>query len=476
MSCTTKETHGGSQASCDDTENKVDTSAGVGAGAGAGTGAGRTRAPQPDVSPADAAYNARFTTVCSKTPPSIAVVASYTQFDNLAHGPRGCEATYSMRSYELDPRTGRLTLLTIATDKVMNPAFLRFHPTKNLVYGCTESVLENGQLVVWALDPSTGALTRRGSSDAGGTSTCYVTIDSLGRHVLLVNYWDATIVVQRLGDDGMPGETVTTFDPKGGQGMHVDATKRVNHSRNDKEAQAQRQLDPHSHAVVLSPCGRIAYIPDLGMDVIRQLLYNPKTGSLTAVGSIRSGSRGLSLGPRYLHFHDRLPVCYVVNELASEVAVFRYSQDAVDRVVAAAGADGEASPPTLALVQVIRTVPAAFPLHMNTCGRIAVHESGRYVMCSNRGHDSVAVFRILHEHGGKLQAVSFQHTYGYTPRHFQFDPSGQWMVAANQDSDEIGVFEFHIATGELTFTGFKYAVPSPNFVCCVQPHRCATAK
>ena len=68
------------------------------------------------------------------------------------------------------------------------------------------------------------------------------------------------------------------------------------------------------------------------------------------------------------------------------------------------------------------------------------------------------------------QRTTYQHTRGATPRHFQFDPSGEWLVVANQDSDAIGIFHFSLSTGELNWTGNEYHVPSPNFVCCVEPH------
>merc|ERR1719188_760548 len=109
---------------------------------------------------------------------------------------------------------------------------------------------------------------------------------------------------------------------------------------------------------------------------------------------------------------------------------------------------------------------------MNTCGRIAVHPSGAFVLVSNRGHDSITVFRVHHSTGraGLLAVASIQHTRGVTPRHFQFDGSGQWLITANQDSDNIGVFRLNLATGKLEWTGQSYEVPSPNFVCSVVPH------
>lgn len=126
--------------------------------------------------------------------------------------------------------------------------------------------------------------------------------------------------------------------------------------------------------------------------------------------------------------------------------------------------------PTLKLIQSIKTIPEAFPTEMSTCDRVTVHPSDNFVIVSNRGHESIAIFRVMKKgsHLGHLRQVGFYHTYGETPRHFQFDASGQYLIVANQDSDSLNVFSFNLSSGEINFTGKKYGVPSPNFVCnCV---------
>jgi 6-phosphogluconolactonase len=122
---------------------------------------------------------------------------------------------------------------------------------------------------------------------------------------------------------------------------------------------------------------------------------------------------------------------------------------------------------TLVLIQSISCVPSAYPTHLNTCGRICVHQSGRFVLVSNRGHESIAIFRIKRKgrEKGKLQAVGYFHSRGETPRHFQFDNSGQYLIVANQDSDSVAVFSFNLSNGQIKYTGNEYRVPSPNFVC-----------
>jgi hypothetical protein len=92
---------------------------------------------------------------------------------------------------------------------------------------------------------------------------------------------------------------------------------------------------------------------------------------------------------------------------------------------------------------------------------------------SNRGHDSIAVMRVEHHcrMPGLLSSVGICHTRGMTPRHFQFDPSGQWLIAANQDTNRVGVFQFNVQSGNMTWTGNYHTILSPNFVMACEPHQ-----
>ncbi len=124
---------------------------------------------------------------------------------------------------------------------------------------------------------------------------------------------------------------------------------------------------------------------------------------------------------------------------------------------------------TLRLIQSIPTIPNAFPKKLNTCGRICIHNSGRFVIVSNRGHQSIAILKVNHR-DGMLSTVGYFHTRGETPRHFKFDNSGQFLIVANQDSDNLSIFNFNTSSGEIKFTGNEYRLPSPNFICCCSFH------
>lgn len=406
-------------------------------------------------------------------------VTSYSDFDKLAHGPRGTEANQCIYVYRFHPTDGSMVLLNKFGDKseVMNPAFARFHPRLDVVYTCTEDCHDNGQILAYQLGAN-GSLTKLGQIDAGGTSTCYLTIDKSQSNILAVNYWDSTLAVipldQKTGN--FAGSIHSLYDPKQGEGMKALAKKLggVNHSFNDSSTIRARQADPHSHALVLDPyVGTVAYVPDLGKDLIREFYYDRDAAAIqTELNMIPSGlCTSHPDGPRYLEFHPQFNVAYVVNELSSTIAVFSVNRLLLNEISEATerkdSMDRFKGRSTLTLIQSIKTIPSAFSTTMNTCGRICVHQSGRFVIVSNRGHESIAIFRVKSKGAmrGQLQPVGHFHTRGETPRHFQFDSSGQYLIVANQDSDSIAVFAFNLSSGEIKYTGNEYRVPSPNFVC-----------
>lgn len=409
-----------------------------------------------------------------------------SDFDLLAHGPRGTPAQHPLYVYRFHPSDGSLVLLNIVGDPelIPNPAFSRYHPRLNVVYTCTEDVYHNGVVVAYAVGPN-GELEQLGDPvDAGGTSTCYLTIDRAGKHLLCVNYWDSTLASIPLDPDSgkLLGPIAHMYDPKQGQKMVAEGRCKggVNHSCNDDSTIRMRQADPHSHALVMDPIlGIVAFVPDLGKDIVREFYYNRTDGKIEfEFNKLPSGmSTGLPDGPRYLHFHPQYNIAYVVNELSSTIAVFE-----VDRALLQEMANAEKlgedmrqflGRSSLRLIQSIKTIPNAFPTEMNTCGRICVHKSGQFVVVSNRGHQSIAVFRVCRaqKKRGKLATVGYFHTRGETPRHFQFDASGQYLLVANQDTDSIAVFNFNLSSGDLKYTGNEYRVPSPNFVCCCPMQR-----
>jgi len=412
-------------------------------------------------------------------------VTSYSDFEKLAHGPRGTEAKKSLYVYRFHPSDGSLVLLNVQgdADSVINPAFSRHHPRLNVVYTCTEDCHENGQIIAYKLNAD-GSLEQFGKPiDARGTSTCYLTIDKAQRNLLAVNYWNSTLVVIPMDPQtgALLGGVKNVYDPNMGREVVASCKKDggVNHSCNDESTISARQADPHSHALVLDPfVGQVAYVPDLGKDLVREFYYDTANGKIAVELNVMPSGlcTGKPDGPRYFEFHPQYNIAYVVNELSSTVAVFEIDRELLNEIRAASKNEENMERfrgrSTLRLIQSISTIPKAFPTTMNTCGRMCVHKSGRFVIVSNRGHQSIAVFRVKTKGSkrGELKNIGCIHTRGETPRHFQFDNSGQYLLVANQDTDSIAIFNFNLSNGELKYSGNEYRVPSPNFVCCCPTH------
>eukprot|EP01062_Namystynia_karyoxenos_P014951 TRINITY_DN15419_c0_g1_i1.p1 TRINITY_DN15419_c0_g1~~TRINITY_DN15419_c0_g1_i1.p1 ORF type:complete len:500 (+),score=123.10 TRINITY_DN15419_c0_g1_i1:80-1501(+) len=386
----------------------------------------------------------------------LVAVGSYNRFDNLAHKPHGTPAKRGIRIFHMNSHTGRLTLLHIVEDpELLNPAFLRYHPRRNVLYAVTEDITQENRLIAYSVSNTSGRLRKLGSIGAGGKSTCYIFPSHDNRFLLLVNYWDSSLCAVRVDEHGVPIEKVQVLPC----GVHQTAPKQ----HGDDPHGGHRTKETHAHALVLDPLySRVAYVPDLGEGVIKQFVFDSESGQLHPAGQFPAGLGDGPHGPRYIEFHPWLNCAYVVNELGSSIAVFELDEHRMATLQ-----PGEDQAPTLHCVSTVSTIPAAFPKKMNTCGRIAVHGNGHFVLVSNRGHDSVAVYRVQTDTNagaaGSLQIVSFFHTGGRTPRHFKFDHTGKWLLAANQDSDRIAIFAFDTNTGNLTYTG-SYYVPSPSFV------------
>jgi 6-phosphogluconolactonase len=197
--------------------------------------------------------------------------------------------------------------------------------------------------------------------------------------------------------------------------------------------------------ILTDPRGGFVLVPDLGTDRIVAYRLDYATGQLTAEPNA-GGRLPPGAGPRHLAFAHDGQRAYVINELASTLALFTYA--------APAGRLLEA--------QVASTLPQDFS-GASTTAAVCVAPSGRFVYGSNRGHDSVAVFSV-DARTGQLTPIGHTPTGGRAPRDINIDPSGTFLLAANQNSDSIVVFRIDQHTGQLQPTGHSAVVARPSRV------------
>jgi len=332
--------------------------------------------------------------------------------------------------FELDRVSGALEPKGLAA-KTANPSFLALGPGNRRLYAMGE-LDANGGVSAFAVDAATGKLELLNRQPSGGRGPCHLCVDPSGRHVLVANYSSGSAAVLPIASDGSLAEPRSVVQHEG------------------SGPDPKRQQGPHAHSVHLDAAGRFAFVADLGLDRIFIYRFDASKGTL-GPHDPPSAHVAPAAGPRHLAFHPSGRYVYVNNEMGCTVTAFKY----------------DAERGTLSELQVIGTLPEDWR-EPNTTAEILVHPSGKFLYCSNRGHDSIAIFTI-DPTTGRLTAAGHQSTSGATPRNFGIDPAGQWLIAANQKSDTLQVFRIASESGRLEPAGSPVPVPTPVCVKFVTP-------
>lgn len=330
-------------------------------------------------------------------------------------------------SFRFNAETGECGEVQLAAE-VTNPSFLALHPNGELLYAVNEVADSDGRkggaVAAFRIDRRSGKLELLNQSSTIGAGPCHLVVDATGSYVLVANYGGGSVACLPIGDDGRVGEAVSFIQHTG------------------SSVNPQRQQGPHAHSINLDAANRFAMAADLGLDKVFVYRFDEQTGELALndppAAEVEPGS-----GPRHFAFHPSGKFAYVINEMLLTVTAFEYDAD-----------QGRLNP-----IQIITTLPRDVEDGDSTA-EVLVHPSGKFLYGSNRGHDSIAIFRI-DEETGKLTAVGHQSTEGKTPRNFYIDPSGRWLFAENQGSDTIVLFEIDQESGELAATGTVLEVGAP---------------
>jgi 6-phosphogluconolactonase len=325
------------------------------------------------------------------------------------------EAARGIYRLTLDGETGAITPPQLLIESV-SPAFLALHPSGDFLYAVHETNKFLGQsgggVSAYERHPVTGQLTLLNQQSVGAQGPCHLAVDATGRTLIVANYGSGSV-------------SVFPISPTGSLAPRSDY-----HQHSGTGPQQDRQEGPHAHGITFSLDNRFVYVPDLGIDQVRiyrldseraQLIPQSPPFVATAAGA----------GPRHFSFSPNGRHGYAINELNNTITVF------------------EANPQSGALLsrQVVTTLPVGYTEKSSTA-EIAVHPSGAFVYCSNRGHNSIAVFR-RDLNTGALTPLGQVPTGGREPRSFALSPDGRWLIAANQFVQTLQVFRVDPVTGIL---------------------------
>jgi len=340
-------------------------------------------------------------------------------------------ASKGIYAYLFDPVIGKLSPLGVAAESE-DPSFVAVHPSGKYLYAVNEidhfGGQKSGALSSFAIDSKSGKLTLLNQASTQGAGPCYISLDKTGKFVLVANYDGGSIAVFPIREDG---------------GLAA-ASAFVLHSGSsvDKE----RQEGPHAHWIGTSPDNRFALAADLGLDEILVYRFNSAKGTL-APDTPPFAKLNPGAGPRHLAFHPNGKFAYVLTEMGSSVTAFAYK-----------AGKGSLSPlQTVSTLSILRKDYSG----VKEAAEIAVHPNGKFLYASNRaGIDSISTFSI-DPVKGTLKLKDEYPTMGKTPRNFAIDPTGKFLLAANQESNNIVIFRIDSTTGALSPTGEIAEVPAP---------------
>lgn len=334
----------------------------------------------------------------------------------------------AIEAFQLDRETGRLTPVH-RTAGVEHPFFLAVSPDQRFLYSIHARKFggkEHEQVAAYAIVGRSGQLKLLNRQSTLGTAACYLDVDATGKTLLVANYGTGSVASLPVREDGSLGEAVSFVQHAGSS---VDPA---------------RQTGPHAHSIVVSPENRFAYAADLGIDQV--LIYRLDAAQATfSPNATPLAKTPPGAGPRHLTFHPNGKYVYVINELSNSVTLFDYDSQS--------GA--------LLRRQTISTLPGDFH-GKSYCADLKITPNGRFLYGTNRGHDSIAAYRIGED--GRLTLLGIEPSQGKGPQNLAITLDGRLLLCANMPGNNVTVFRIDSQTGGLTPVGPPVSIRSPSCI------------
>lgn len=260
------------------------------------------------------------------------------------------------------------------------------HPNGRFLFAAIRST---GQIAALSIEKD-GSLEGINLIDAGA-DPAYVSVDPTGRWLFSAYYKAGKVSVHRINFNGRlnswPAHSIAT--------------------------------DVKAHAIEADKSNTVL-VPHTGPNAIYQFRFNPQTGQLKA-NDPKLLRTSAGAGPRHVVFHPTQKIVYADNEQGSSVTRFELNPE-----------QG-----TLTAKETVSTLPDGF-VGRNSCSHVVLNPNASLLFVANRGHDSIAAFRVDSE-SGKLQAAG-QFPTEKTPRGFALSADGKHLVAAGQGSGRVVVY------------------------------------
>jgi len=306
-------------------------------------------------------------------------------------------------------------------DGIENPSYLTLSANHRFVYAVNET--DNGKVSAFSFNPESGSLNLLNAVPTGGANPCYISVDSKNRNVFIANYTGGSLSSIPLNKDGSLGKDIQIL-------MHTG-----------KGVDTARQEKAHVHMALLSPDQTKVLTADLGIDSVNVYTIHYGKSAPLSPYTFRGVKVEPGNGPRHMVFSPSGKFLYLVQEMKATINVYQYQNGA------------------LHLIQNIGMETSDFS---GKLGAADVHISadGKFLYATNRGDaNDIVIYKI--GLNGKLFRIGKTSTLGLTPRNFCMDPSGNFLLVANQKSDEIVIFKRNKLKGTLSPLSKRIEVGAP---------------
>ncbi|WP_411842367.1 lactonase family protein [Salinicoccus sp. HZC-1] len=318
--------------------------------------------------------------------------------------------------YELDLEKGEFESVETAA-KCPNATYLDIQNDR--VYAIKKGKTKSGIATYEVADLETGELKFIDDCLEEGDSGCHLVLTSDQNHLVDTVYGSGEVRLYEVDDRGVVTDRLDVFQIEG-DGPH------------------ERQDGPHAHFVTETPDRQYLTAVDLGADKLVTLKIEDSMLKKVAECQVAPGS-----GPRHLVFNEAGNYAFIFTELSNEV-------------IGAAYEDGEFTPEA-----VYSTLPEDFDGHSQGAA-IRKHPNKKFLYVSNRGHNSIAVFKVS-EDGKNLERIQIESTNGDWPRDFNITPDGAYLLCAHERSHNLVLFKVN-EDGTLTRQESEAEVPEGVFV------------
>tara|TARA_R110002073_G_scaffold139232_2_gene289412 strand:+ start:197201 stop:198316 length:1116 start_codon:yes stop_codon:yes gene_type:complete len=305
--------------------------------------------------------------------------------------------------------------------KTVNPSYLTKSDDGKYLLAVNEVNNNDGSGFIESFKITKDSLILIDKASSGGAYPCYLTTNS-NNYILAANYTGGNLGLLQLNSKGELSDLLDVEQHEG-------------------NGATERQKGPHVHAAKLGSDNTI-----ISADLGTNELWFSKIDTLTNQFQPLSQDRlemEIGAGPRHFVIHPNGMWVYVINELNSTITLVNKTTSGTYQV--------EAS---------ISTLPTDFE-GANSCADIHISWGGKFVYASNRGHDSIAIFKV-NQQDGTLSFMGTEPTRGKSPRNFSLSPDENFVIVANQNTDNIISFKRDQGTGMLSFVD---EIKAPKPVC-----------